>query len=214
MPDLLRAGLAYAVLSLDQIAVGQFLLSRPLVVGPLMGFILGDPTLGFFAGTVVELLSIRAIPAGSHPVDSTAVTALAVFWGLSCPRPDRSSLVLAFLLAVPAGFLIRRADIWFREESRRLTDWAAKGLERGRASVLTEVFGFSLLLWLLKGGLLFVALGAAGEGLMRFVVDLCPLRLQRALDFAGRLLPVAGFAVVSDYFLSRMEAGGLWPDKR
>ena len=77
--ELLLVGALGAVLALDTTSVGQTMISRPLVAGPLTGWVLGDPSLGLAVGAVLELYLLVSFPSGGarFPEASTA-TVVAV----------------------------------------------------------------------------------------------------------------------------------------
>jgi mannose/fructose/N-acetylgalactosamine-specific phosphotransferase system component IIC len=67
-------------LSLDITAVGQFMISRPIVVGPLAGAVLGAPGIGLAVGALVELIWIGDLPVGAHmPIDNTLLAGVATY---------------------------------------------------------------------------------------------------------------------------------------
>lgn len=53
------------VVALDGTAVGQFMISRPLVSGTLAGLLLGDPGTGLLVGCILEGANLGAIPVGA-----------------------------------------------------------------------------------------------------------------------------------------------------
>jgi mannose/fructose/N-acetylgalactosamine-specific phosphotransferase system component IIC len=85
--ELLVLGGLGGLLSLDGTAVGQFMVSRPLVAGALTGWVLGDAALGLTVGAVLELYLLVSFPTGGarFPEGSTAtvvaVAAAAPFSG-------------------------------------------------------------------------------------------------------------------------------------
>jgi len=62
--EILQVTLLGGLLALDGTSVGQFMLSRPLVAGGLVGWVLGDPALGFTIGAVLELYLLVSFPTG------------------------------------------------------------------------------------------------------------------------------------------------------
>lgn len=60
---LLLVGLG-GILALDGTALGQFMISRPLVAGALAGWILGSPGTGLLVGSVLEIYLIPVFPVG------------------------------------------------------------------------------------------------------------------------------------------------------
>lgn len=64
-PDLLLAlSLLGGLLTVEGTAVGQFMLSRPLVAGTLAGWLLGDPAHGFAVGALLEVYLLVSFPVG------------------------------------------------------------------------------------------------------------------------------------------------------
>ena len=59
------ASAGVATLEADAVLVGQFLLSRPMVVGPLVGAASGDLAAGLGLGALVELICLEELPVGS-----------------------------------------------------------------------------------------------------------------------------------------------------
>lgn len=97
-----------ALLELDAAAVGPFLLSRPFVVGPLIGWARGDAWTGAALGAAFEALTLEELPLGgrlefSAPVAAgTAAFAAAGSSGLT--------MGAAFLLGLAAGWAHGRVE--------------------------------------------------------------------------------------------------------
>ena len=53
--EILRLSVLGGLLGLDGTAVGQFMVSRPVVAGTLVGWVLGVPGLGLSIGAMLEL---------------------------------------------------------------------------------------------------------------------------------------------------------------
>ena len=77
--DILRVGLLGGLLGLDGTSVGQFMVSRPVVAGALVGWAIGAPALGITIGVILELYLVVSFPTGGarFPEGATA-TAVAV----------------------------------------------------------------------------------------------------------------------------------------
>ncbi|HRY29342.1 MAG TPA: PTS sugar transporter subunit IIC, partial [Elusimicrobiota bacterium] len=136
MGQILTVAWVYGLLALDHIAVGQFMLSRPLVVGPLLGWCLGNAPLGLLAGASVEMFWVHPIPVGHWPIDPAAVAALSITWCQLSSHPGRGTLTLCLLLAIPCGIVVRHLDIWFRRQNSRFIPWVSERLERGNEGAL------------------------------------------------------------------------------
>lgn len=95
--DLLRLSALGAFLGLDGTAVGQFMVSRPVVAGVLAGWMVGDPGLGATIGMILELYLLVSVPSGGarFPEAATA-TVVAV----ACAAPFESLGALPLAVAV------------------------------------------------------------------------------------------------------------------
>jgi mannose/fructose/N-acetylgalactosamine-specific phosphotransferase system component IIC len=207
--DILTIGLLYALLSMDQMAVGPFMVSRPLVVGPLLGWAMGNPAMGLLVGVSVELLWIGTGSVGIFSVDTTLIAALAVYWSLSMPESGRPGVVAALALAFPFGFIIRRVDLWVRHLGDRLTPWILQKVERGQW-ILVQAMVLFLLVWFLKGLGFFFAFGSLGRVLLSVLLSYCPPQVLEAFDLAGRALPLVGFGAALNYFTHRSKIRWSW----
>lgn len=77
------------------------MISRPIVAGPAAGLLLGDPESGFWAGALLEILSLRQLPVGASRYWDTgpaAVAATAAFVPMGGP--------VALLVAVGFGVIV------------------------------------------------------------------------------------------------------------
>ncbi len=92
------AGLA-AVAELDNAAACQFMICRPIVLGPLLGAALGQIVLGAGLGVVCELFCLEELPVGGClPLNATMAAATAVLLAAG-PIPAAPEA------ALPAGLL-------------------------------------------------------------------------------------------------------------
>lgn len=98
--ELLLLAVLGGALALDTTAVGQFMVSRPLVAGAITGWILGVPELGIGVGAVLELYLLVSFPTGGarFPEAATA-TVVAVGCASTVAGPG------ALPLSVAAGLL-------------------------------------------------------------------------------------------------------------
>lgn len=105
-PYLIGSGLAIVV-GLDRTAALQIMISRPLVAGPLVGFLLGNIFTGLTVGMLIELLWLCRMPVGANiPHDDTqiAVGATTLSIALSGTAGSGIGLTLcALLVALPLG---------------------------------------------------------------------------------------------------------------
>lgn len=123
----LSAGVA--VLEADAALVGQWLLSRPLVVGPLVGWAAGEPALGAALGALVEVFCLEELPVGSVvPPNGTVAVGTAV---LLSAGPSGVPPGLALPVGLALGAAHGRLEV-------RLRSWRAALTARALESVVTE----------------------------------------------------------------------------
>ena len=80
-----------ALMELDNVYAGQFMLSRPLVVGTVLGLLYGDIRTGVQLGIWTELLLLDQLPVGGYVPPSGGVCAASAF-------------MLAYLCMLPVPF--------------------------------------------------------------------------------------------------------------
>ncbi len=140
--------LAGGALALDRTAAFQIMVSRPIVTGPVIGFIMGNPMLGLAVGVILEILFIGDLPVGSHiPVHETDLTviitalitvALEALSARGIHNTGRSwffgaTLLIppVLLLTMPVNKVYEKADELTRKFNARFFNFAARSLENG-----------------------------------------------------------------------------------
>ncbi len=212
---LIVAAMWAGVISLDFTACGPFMVSQPLVCGPLFGWLVGQVAIGVIVGGIVQLLWMDLSPIGvSIPYDATATTLLAVYWSSLPGNGALSQVMLALAVAVPLGFLFR----WMDQVARRLNTVMLHQID----DFSDERLAWGLWLGIASGVLWSWARYAAAYGLMfalgqwffrwfAYSPRLTPL--DQGLTMAAILLPVAGMGVTLELFLSD-EPEGRWSGRR
>ena len=134
-PYLLGAGMA-VFLGLDRTAALQIMISRPLVAGPLVGFVLGDILTGLTVGMLLELLWLCRMPVGaSIPHDDTQITvgATTLAIALSGSLGGGVGLTLgALLVALSLGKIGQSVERAVRTQNQRLPAVALARLQNGQ----------------------------------------------------------------------------------
>ncbi len=118
-----------AALELDAASIGTFLLSRPFVVGPLVGWARGDAWTGAAVGVVFEAVTLAELPLGGALRISACVATGTAAW-LACgavPVPIEA----AFLAGLAAGWVHARAERRLRGGRGVLARRAEEALRAG-----------------------------------------------------------------------------------
>ncbi|MFI5345452.1 MAG: PTS sugar transporter subunit IIC [Elusimicrobiota bacterium] len=129
---------AIALLELDAASVGPFLLSRPFVVGPLVGWACGDLWSGAVLGAIFESLTLEEMPLGGClDFSATVATGAAAFLASS-----RGGLPIE--AAFPAGLAAGWAHAGLEKYLRRGRGVHARRLEAALAAGRTPWYGLEI----------------------------------------------------------------------
>jgi hypothetical protein len=159
-----------ALLELDAASIGPFLLSRPLVVGPLVGWALSpswrDAGLGGALGFLFEALTLEELPLGGR-LDFSASVAAGVAAALAA-GPAAVAPEAAFLAGLFAGWAHARVERGQRRGRCASVRRAEAALAAGRPPRLgAEVLGALALQAAVTFAVALAALAAVGPAAAR-----------------------------------------------
>jgi mannose/fructose/N-acetylgalactosamine-specific phosphotransferase system component IIC len=194
----LGIAVAGGIIGLDRTAVGQFMISQPIVAGPFTGWLLGDPTAGIVIGASMELVWLLDMPIGTFvPADATIGTVSAAA-AAALGSPGGASLQIigiSMLMTTAIVPVTMQADGFIRTWNSRLADRVLSAPAKDRARALTRAQLTGLTLFFLKSFILycmFIPLGIAAIGLFGHLPD----AFHRASALFVMLLPLVGVALV------------------
>jgi PTS system mannose-specific IIC component len=151
-----------ALLALDRTVAFQFMVSRPIVSGPIIGLVLGHPGVGVTVGAMLELIWIGTPPLGGrlppHECLAAVVTTAAVSMAYPPDFPvSRSLIVLGLLLAPLVARLGSILEFQLRRINVRLARHAQKAVQEGRE---VSLFRLNLMgaVFYFAGSFLFLAI--------------------------------------------------------
>ncbi len=187
-----------AVIGLDRTAVGQFMISQPIVAGPITGWFLGEPAAGLIIGAVLEMIWVLDLPVGSFvPADVTVATvsATAITVLASQGKPPLDVMGFSIVLTIGMSPLSMALDTFIRKWNSRLVERAvsATGADPGTAVARAHLSG--IVAFFLKSFVLnifFIPVGLAAAAL--FLRS--PRNVHDAMEIFVRILPLLGAAVV------------------
>jgi mannose/fructose/N-acetylgalactosamine-specific phosphotransferase system component IIC len=179
---------------LDRTQAGQFMIARPIVIGPLYGLWAEAPGLGLAIGLAFEFLYAGRLPVGSHVPPSDTLAALGAA-GVLVLEPEFRNLGdagVATALALPMAEWGRRTDVWVRRVNGQLAERVDERLEQGNLAAIERIPWLALLFagGVYAGTLLVFYLGAPA---IMHVLSL-PGWLKAGFGFFLAGLPLIGLA--------------------
>jgi len=169
------------------------MINTPLVLCPIVGLILGNPTAGIIAGASLQLIFLGVMQiGGTLPADAS----LGSIIGVALAITTGQSVETALVLAVPVS-LLGSAFVLLKYLINGLVNpYVEKLCEKGDRKGLERVH---ILVSFLPDAprmiTLFVAL-AFGTALTQTFVDAIPEVVEGGLNYASDLMPAVGIALL------------------
>lgn len=210
-PQVLLAALAGALFDLDTYFIGMTLISQPVIVGGITGFIFNDIQTGIILGSMVQLIWISP-PVGAYvPPSSPAIAFTAVVMALMLPAyelQDNHQALLMFCLAIGAatGYFVGQADIWNRKLNTKIVRFFEPDIIAGNQNSVLAAQALSILAKFLRDFAGYVLLFGVGIDVAARIYNSLPVEVIEGLSRALWLMPAIGLAVIYETFRSKLGA--------
>ena len=183
--------------------LGTTLLSRPLVLGPLVGLVLGDLTQGVIIGATLELIFMGNIKVGAAiPPDVITGGVLGTAFAILSGKGPAIALAIAIPVSILAEMMISALFVLRAMLNKKFNQYA----EEGNYKKIQWLHIFSgLIRPLLMGFIVLLAL-QLGANAMRSFLDMIPAWVQSGLQVAGNMLPALGFALLMNLMFNKKVA--------
>jgi mannose/fructose/N-acetylgalactosamine-specific phosphotransferase system component IIC len=185
--------------NIDERIFGASMMTRPIIMGPLVGLVLGDLQQGIIIGATLEALFIGVVMVGAAiPPDVGIAGVLSTALAIMTNSGAEVAVAMAMPFAVLAqanNMLVFTVDSWVVE----------RGIKRakvGDTKGLTFWHYFPLLIRLPIGILTFLII-YLGTKQAQGIVDLMPQKLMDGFSVAAGLLPAVGFAMLVQIMISK-----------
>jgi mannose/fructose/N-acetylgalactosamine-specific phosphotransferase system component IIC len=187
--------------TIDLFFLGWQCLTRPIVIAPLAGLILGDFHTGIIMGAALEsiFMGISAI-GGSIPADATAASVIAVAFAVLSGQNTESGLALA----MPIGTVLASISaLTMSLIGNPLAPYWEKVAVRGRKNELAiKSILVSSTMNLIQAAIIFVAVAFGIEGLNGFLASL-PAWVMTGLGASSAMMLAVGFAILTSMIWSK-----------
>ena len=190
MMELLLICGVLSLLELDTTYLGQFLFSRPIVCGSILGLISGDFFLGLQIGIFTELIYLDFMPIGGVVPPSGAVSSglaiiMARFFGVE--------IYFAFFIGIIGGIIFSFVEKGLRRLRSKILPDIEKSLKENKISCGSVLFQSLFMEFLAVYAFLLVIISIGGPcfGMLNNYI---PERLHMALKFSYFVVPWIGLA--------------------
>ena len=183
--------------------LGTTLLSRPLVLGPLVGLVLGDPEQGIIIGATLELIFMGNIKVGAAiPPDVITGGVLGTAFAIISGKGPAIALAIAVPVSILAEMLISSLFVFRAVINKKFNQYADEGDFNGiqRLHILSGIIRP-----ILMGIIILLAL-QLGATVMKDFLALIPAWVQTGLQVAGNMLPALGFALLMNLMFNKTVA--------
>ncbi|MFH1378947.1 MAG: PTS sugar transporter subunit IIC [bacterium] len=194
--EILTIALIGALISLDVTVLGQWMISRPLVSGMIIGSVLGDPWSGFKVGVIIELLWIDVIPVGvSIPLNASIVAVLASSWYILVNRYSMAAMILGICLAIQAGILFKKIDVSMRKLNVLMVHWIDACVIKGQEKRIPLFIYIGIVLSFARSFIFYIMLLYPGYLVIALLINRLPPEIMRGLHLSSEVLPLLGIIV-------------------
>ena len=197
--QIILVSLIGALLCMDRIVI-QMMVSRPIVIAPLLGLVFGNLYAGLIIGAILELFWIDRVPIGIYipPNDSIAAVlavSFAIFAGRAADGIKPEVLALSVLMAIPFGVIAKIIDVKIVESNNILSDQALEEALKldVRAIERKTYIGFFRVLAFYIFFLLIVQMMFAP--VVVWIVPKLPSQINAMLTMTYYFMPLLGIAV-------------------
>lgn len=180
--------------------LGTTLLGRPLVLGPLVGWVLGDVNQGAAIGATLELIFMGNIKVGAAiPPDVITGGVLGTAFAIQSGKGAAVALALAIPISLLAEMVLSSLFVFRSAFNKKFMEYA----EAGDYSKIQRLHILSgLLKPILMGLITYISL-QLGSNVIKSFLDSIPSWINEGLQLAGNMLPALGFALLMNLMFKK-----------
>lgn len=173
---------------------GQSMMERPLVVGLVTGFLLGDMETGILMGAALEAVFLGNVNIGGViAAEPVTATAMATTFAITANVEQQAAITLAIPIGMLAAFVVMFLKNVFMNIFAPFLDRAAAANAQGK--IVAMHYGTWVLYYIIISSMSFFGV-LAGSGPVNVFMESVPPAFMHGLSAAGGLLPAVGFAML------------------
>ncbi len=193
-----------ALIGFLECGIGNSMVQRPIVMGPLIGIILGDVQTGLAVGATLELafMGTQAIGAALPP-EITAGGILGTAFAITSGAGTDVAVALALPIATVALLVKNTYYLIIRSALLHASD---KCVENGDYKGVERLHMFSFLSYAVVMAVAIAVCFQAGSPAVEAFLAAVPQFIMDGLSVASGVLPALGFAMLANMLLSKKVA--------
>ena len=215
----------YSLINLDTTAIAQTMISRPIVISPLIGAVIGllngdvviGAKVGVIIGVLLEFFWISLLPLGSSvppnaTISSSVATVVVCYLSLGV-QIEPYLITTGLVYGVCCGYVGGRTDTWFRALNAKLVKKAEPFVEKGELSVINRLNLQAIGVSILVNTLLCAALILTGITLLPAIIKCFPQEVLSALRSALWLFLLVCMGIALESFVTKKTIfyfGAMW----
>lgn len=201
---LLLSGIG-GLLGLDVTAFLQSMVSRPIVICPVMGYFFGDVSMGVYMGILIELIWINQIPVGGWVIPDSAVAGVVAssVYGLTFRDPAIGSvpiMALSVIAGVSAGYIAGRFDVLMRKLNGVFVGRAVGRIKSGKCGGMGSTICACVASSFIKSSACCFVFIYAGYFTLTYLRGIFSDKVKSGLSIFTEILPALGFAVIIEMY--------------
>jgi len=178
----------------------QIMLSRPVVIAPLTGFLLGDVLTGLSIGAFLELLWIDKPQIGISVPPNDSLLAVMIVSSLLLANSQyeqtrREVITFAFLLFIPLGYITQRMDAALIQSNERLSEKALQAAKAADPRGITRQHIYAIVKTFAAYCIFLFFSIIAGVMIIEAVFPLLPVFVLKAMGLMYLIIPAVLIAV-------------------
>jgi PTS system mannose-specific IIC component len=196
---IILVSLCGSLFCLDRVFI-QTMISRPVVIAPLVGLLLHNPYAGLIIGALIELIWIDRLPIGTYipPNDSIAAVSAIAIAAIAGPKLGGATpeiIALSVLIAIPCGLIAKQVDVLIIKSNDILSDRALIDAKENNIRAIEQKNYLGLMKVFSSYFLLLLAFQAVFIPLVIWIYPKLNHAAVTALSFTYYFLPLVGIAV-------------------
>ncbi|MBU0702162.1 PTS sugar transporter subunit IIC [bacterium] len=221
----LTGSICYSLINLDATAIAQTMISRPLIISPLIGSVLGllngdvvsGAKIGIIIGVLLEFFWINLLPLGSS-VPPNATISSAVATSVVCYLSRKAQIepywiTTGLVYGICCGYVGGRTDTLLRYINAGLVNRAMPFVEKGELSIINRLNLQAIGVSIMVNALLCAILIISGISLLPIILRSFPQEIFSVLKNVLWLFLLVCMGISLEAFMTKKNIfyfGAVW----